>query len=352
MDRDFWRRRRVFVTGHTGFKGAWLSLWLERLGAAVTGFALGAPTEPSLFAQAAIARSITSIQGDVRDLLTVREAMDRAAPEIVIHMAAQSLVRASYADPVATYTTNVVGTVHVLECARHVPSVRAVVNVTSDKCYENREWVWPYRESDPMGGYDPYSSSKGCAELVASAFARSFYRGLGRGLASVRAGNVIGGGDWAADRLIPDAARAFSNGRAVRIRNPASVRPWQHVLEPLAGYLTLAERLFRDPERWGGGWNFGPDERDIRPVSEVIDTLAGAWGGAPGWERDGAEHPHEAQLLRLDVTKSRTVLGWRPRLDLSSAVGMCAEWYKAVGSGADARDISLRHIERYEALLS
>lgn len=352
MNRAFWRGRSVFLTGHTGFKGSWLALWLTRMGATVTGYALRAPTDPSLFEQSKIGSSITSIEGDVRDLSRLRDAMRDAAPEVVIHLAAQSLVRASYGDPVGTYTTNVIGTVHVLEAVRQVESVRAVVNVTTDKCYENREWVWPYRESDPMGGHDPYSSSKGCAELVASAYARSFFAESNRGLASARAGNVIGGGDWALDRLVPDAARAFAAGRTVCLRNPMSIRPWQHVLEPLCGYLTLAERLVEAPAKWGGGWNFGPEERDIRPVSEVVDAFAQAWGGAPGWERDGAEHPHEAQLLRLDVTKARTVLGWRPRLDFASAVGMCAQWYKNVGSGGDARAASLRDIERYEALLS
>lgn len=351
MNRGFWRGRNVFLTGHTGFKGSWLSLWLTQMGATVTGYALTAPTTPSLFGQARVGELVESIEADIRDLPRLRSALEGSGAEVVIHMAAQSLVRASYADPVGTYTTNVIGTVNLLEAARHAPSVRAVVNVTTDKCYENREWVWPYRESDPMGGHDPYSSSKGCAELVASAYGRSFFAPLGRGLASVRAGNVIGGGDWATDRLVPDAARAFLAGAAVHLRNPASIRPWQHVLEPLAGYLTVAERLLEDPERWGGGWNFGPAEQDILPVSEIIDALAKAWGDARGWTHDGAEHPHEAQLLRLDTTKSRTTLGWRPRLDLASAVKMCADWYRNVGSGGDARAASLRDIQRYEDLL-
>ncbi len=352
MNLDFWRGRRVFLTGHTGFKGSWLSLWLSRMGARVTGYALRPPTTPSLFEQARIAELVNSIDADVLDLDRLAHELERCAPDVVFHMAAQSLVRASYADPVGTFATNVLGTVHVLDAARRVPSVRAVVNVTSDKCYENREWVWPYRESDPMGGADPYSSSKGCAELVASAYARSFYQQLGRGLASARAGNVIGGGDWAADRLIPDATRAFLRNEPVLLRNPRSVRPWQHVLEPLAGYLTLAEHLWQAPASWAGGWNFGPQEKDIREVAEVIDLLAKVWGDAPGWRQDGAEHPHEAQLLKLDSTKAHTLLRWSPRLDVTSAIGMCATWYKDVSAGGDARAASLRDIERYEALLS
>lgn len=344
--RSFYAGRRVLVTGHTGFKGAWLVLWLQRLGAQVTGFALDPPTDPSIFAQGKLAERMQSIRGDVRDLASVEACFREARPEVVFHLAAQSLVRPSYADPIGTFATNVMGTAHVLDAVRRSRDVVATVVVTSDKCYENREWIWPYRESDPMGGYDPYSASKGCAELVTSSFSRSFFSG--KGIASGRAGNVIGGGDWSLDRLVPDAMRAFAEARPVRLRNPASLRPWQHVLEPLLGYLGLGARLGAEPERFAGGWNFGPHEDDVRPVSDVVNLLAAAWGEGARAEVEGGEHPHEAKILRLDATKARTELGWRPRLALRDAATWTAAWYRDVGRGAGVVDRTLQDIQRYE----
>jgi CDP-glucose 4,6-dehydratase len=355
MEPTFWRGRRVLLTGHTGFKGAWLSLWLQRLGAEVTGFALPPPTTPSLFELARVASGMASVTGDVRDLDAVVNVAARVRPEVVIHMAAQALVRESYARPVETYAINVMGTVHVLEAVRLAGSVRAVLVVTSDKCYENREWVWGYREDEPMGGHDPYSSSKGCAELVTAAYRRSFFAPEahaqhGVAVASARAGNVIGGGDWAADRLVPDAIRAFAAGRKVRLRNPRATRPWQHVLEPLDGYLTLCERLYADGPRFAGGWNFGPRDEDARPVAAVIEALAGHWGRGAGWEPEGEPQPHEAHSLRLDCSRARAALGWRARLELDTALRWVAEWYDAQHRGEDARTLVLRDLARYEAL--
>ena len=291
----FWHDRRVLVTGHTGFKGAWLSLWLSRLGARVTGLALAPETSPSLFTLAGLAERVDSRLGDIRSRAIVDAVVAESRPEVVFHLAAQALVRRSYADPVATYETNVMGTAHVLEAARRADGLRAVVVVTSDKCYENREWWWPYREDDALGGYDPYSSSKGCAELVTAAWRRSYFGGPASpaGVASARAGNVIGGGDWAEDRLVPDCMRAFGTSTPVVIRRPAAVRPWQHVLEPLAGYLLLAERLAEGPG-FAEAWNFGPSVDDARPVSWVVDRLVRFWGGDARWAHDGSEQPHEA----------------------------------------------------------
>lgn len=347
----FWRGRRVFLTGHTGFKGSWLALWLHAMGAEVTGFALAA--EPvSLFHQAGIGALIEHVEGDIRDLAAVEAAMTAARPSVVLHLAAQPLVRKSYAEPVETYATNVQGTVHVLDACRRVAGLEAIVSVTSDKCYENREWVWPYRESDPMGGYDPYSSSKGAAELVAAAYRRSYFStGSGPRLATVRAGNVIGGGDWAEDRLVPDIVRALLAGHAPLIRAPHSVRPWQHVLEALSGYLLVAQRLAQGDPGIDSGWNFGPAESDARPVSWIADRLVTAWSGdATGWidASDGAA-VHEARLLRLDCAKARTDLGWRTALTLDQALGMIVDWHKAVGAGEDARAITLAQLQDYRA---
>jgi CDP-glucose 4,6-dehydratase len=347
--RSFWKGRRVFLTGHTGFKGSWLSMWLSRWGAEVTGYALAPPTEPSLFVQAGVQHHVKSITADVRDAASVATAMREAAPELVLHLAAQALVRESYDDPVGTYATNVMGTVHVLEAMRTVPSVRAAVIVTSDKCYENREWVWPYRETDPMGGHDPYSNSKGCAELVTAAYTRSFLEKQGLGIASVRAGNVIGGGDWAKDRLVPDAARSFVAGKKVRLRNPLATRPWQHVLEPLGAYLAVGQALLEGNRSATGAWNIGPDSNDTRTVQQVVEAFAPHFGPHAGWEKDGDEHPHEARSLALDTTRIRATLGWRPRLGLDEGLAWTARWYRDVAAGRSARDATLEDLERYEA---
>jgi CDP-glucose 4,6-dehydratase len=351
---SFWRGRRVFMTGHTGFKGSWLALWLADMGAEVTGFALPPPTRPSLFEVARVAEVVHSVDGDLRDLAALTDALKAASPEIVIHMAAQSLVRESYTTPVETYATNVMGTVHVLEAVRGSPGVRAVVCVTSDKCYENRETGQAYRESDAMGGYDPYSSSKGCAELVASAYRRSFFNPErlsehGVAVATVRAGNVIGGGDWAKDRLVPDLLKGFSAGERPLVRFPEAIRPWQHVLEPLDGYLTLAERLWRGESDMAAGWNFGPEQDDARPVAWVADRLAAFWGEGAGWDRTGEAQPHEAGRLELDWSKARSVLGWRPTWSLDEALARIVAWSRAHAAGDDVRDITLDQIREHAA---
>lgn len=353
MNPDFWRGRHVFVTGHTGFKGGWLCLWLQHLGARVTGYSLPAPTQPSLFEVAGVAQGMTSILGDVRDGARLAQAMAEAAPEIVIHMAAQPLVRRSYVDPVETYSTNVMGTVNLLEAVRKAPSVRAVINVTTDKCYENREWVWGYRESDPMGGHDPYSSSKGCAELVTAAYRASYFNptaheARGAALASARAGNVIGGGDWAPDRLIPDILAAFAQKRPVVIRHPNAIRPWQHVLEPLRGYLTLAERLVQGGPAYAEGWNFGPRDEDAQPVSWLVEQLRAMWGTGAAWKVDGGAHPHEAGYLKLDISKARARLDWHPTLGLSEALRWVVDWSRASRDGADLRAYTLGQIANYQ----
>ena len=350
MNASFWKGKRVFVTGHTGFKGSWLSLWLQRLGAEVAGYALAPPTDPSLFDQGEVGAGMQSTLADIRDLPPLTDALRAFQPEIVLHLAAQALVRDSYTDPVGTYATNVLGTVHLLEAVRQTPGVRVVVNVTSDKCYENREWLWGYREDEAMGGHDPYSSSKGCAELVASAWRRSFFAGPdGVRLASARAGNVIGGGDWARDRLVPDLLAYIARGEPVPIRNPAAVRPWQHVLEPLHGYLMLAEALYTQGETFAEGWNFGPDEHSIRPVSYVADTLVRAWGDGARWEQDQAHHPHEARLLKLDSSKARARLGWTPRLDLDAALDWIVNWQRDFLARRPARELVERDLAAYEA---
>ena len=348
MNPSFWSDKKVFLTGHTGFKGSWLSLWLQQLGAEVTGYALPPPTNPSLFDVAHVAQGMTSIIGDIRDGATLTNAMRQAAPDIVIHMAAQPLVRRSYVDPVETYSTNVMGTVHLLEAVRQTPSVRAVVNVTTDKCYENKEWVWGYRESEPMGGFDPYSSSKGCAELVTSAYRRSFFQEKEIALASARAGNVIGGGDWAADRLIPDILRAFEKNQPVIIRNPYATRPWQHVLEPLSGYLTLAERLCTDGQACAEGWNFGPHDDDARPVRWIVEHLASSWGNGATWQLDGGEHPHEANYLKLDISKAKARLGWQPHWALQAALQASVHWHQQWLAGANMQEVTLGQINQYQ----
>jgi CDP-glucose 4,6-dehydratase len=342
----FWRGRRVFLTGHTGFKGSWLALWLARMGAEVTGFALAAES-PSLFEQARVGELVRHVEGDIRDLGAVEAAMTATRPEVVFHLAAQPLVRLSYACPVETFATNVQGTVHVLDACRRIEGLKAIVCITSDKCYENRETDRPYCEEDAMGGHDPYSASKGAAEIVVSAYRRSFFAEGAARLASVRAGNVIGGGDWATDRLIPDIVRAMIAGEKPMIRSPDSVRPWQHVLEALFGYLLIAERLVRG-DGSATGWNLGPSEDDAQPVRWIVEHMTRAWG-APGWDMSEGPQPHEAKLLRLDCTKAREKLGWRPALDLETALDWIVAWHKAVAEGADARDRTLEQIIAYQA---
>ena len=320
VDPDFWRDRRVLLTGHTGFKGAWLALWLQSLGAQVTGYSTRVPTEPSLYELARVGEGMENIQGDVRDHDAIAAAVGAASPEVVVHMAAQSLVRRSFAEPRETYETNVMGTVNVLDAVRrNGAGVRVLVNVTSDKCYENREWEWGYREVEPMGGHDPYSSSKGCAELVTDAFRRSFFSDRdGARVASARAGNVIGGGDWGEDRLVPDIMRAALAGEQVRVRNPNSIRPWQHVLNPLSGYLVLAQALWDAPEH-AAGWNFGPVEEDARSVGWIVERLGELWPAELRWALDDGPHPHEARYLKLDSSRARARLGWRPPVALDAA---------------------------------
>jgi CDP-glucose 4,6-dehydratase len=351
VDAEFWRERRVLVTGHTGFKGAWLALWLQGLGARVTGFSLGVPTHPSLYELARVSDGMESIEGDVRDFDALTAAFAVARPEIVIHMAAQSLVRPSFSEPRMTYEVNVMGTVNLLDAVRQDGNVRVVVNVTSDKCYENREWEWAYREHEPMGGHDPYSSSKGCAELVTDAFRRSYFStDASPRLASARAGNVIGGGDWAEDRLIPDLMRAALAGQAVRVRNPDSVRPWQHVLNPLSGYLTLAQALWSSRE-FSGGWNFGPVEEDARSVRWIVQRMAALWpaplqcveGSGPYLGR-----LHEARYLKLDSARARSRLGWRPRWGLRQGLDATVGWYRALHAGEDMPAVTVAQIETYQ----
>lgn len=347
VDPAFWAGKRVFLTGHTGFKGSWMSLWLQQMGAQVTGFALAPPTSPALFEVAGVAAGMTSIIGDIRDREALETALVAADPEIVIHMAAQPLVRASYDDPVGTYATNVMGTVHLLEAVRKAASVRAVCVVTTDKCYENREWVWGYREDEAMGGYDPYSNSKGCSELVTSAYRRSFFTGDGQpALASGRAGNVIGGGDWATDRLIPDILRAVADGDPVLIRNPLATRPWQHVLEPVSGYLVLCQALWADPAA-AQAWNFGPRDEDAQPVQWIVERMCARWGDGADWTRDESVQPHEANYLKLDISKARFGLGWQPRWSLSEALDRIVAWHRAWLSGTDMHAYSLEELERF-----
>lgn len=348
----FWRDRTVFITGHSGFMGGWLALWLQQMGAKVIGYALAPPTEPSLFEAARVVEGMSSLEGDIRDFARLRSVLADCRPEIVFHLAAQSLVRRSYTDPLETYATNVLGTAQVLEAVRSVAGIRSVLCVTSDKCYENREWPWGYRENEAMGGFDPYSSSKGCAELIISAYRRSFFHPAqhakhGVAVASARVGNVIGGGDWAEDRLVPDVIRALSARQPIHVRNPQAIRPWQHVLEPLAGYLLLARMLYEDGSAFAEGWNLGPGEEDVWSVSRLVERLVTLWGDGPGWERDDGDHPHEAQCLKLDCAKARTRLGWAPRWSLDRGLRATIDWYRAYASGADMRAMTLAQIAQF-----
>ena len=340
-----WQGRRVFLTGHTGFKGGWATCLLSRLGAEVHGYALAPETE-SLFNAARLADDIDHTIADIRDRAALAAALDRAQPSVVIHMAAQALVRRSYAEPVETYATNVMGTVHLLDAVRTCPSVEAVVIVTSDKCYANNGWVWGYRETDTLGGHDPYSNSKACAELVTDAYRQSFFSAPGAArVASARAGNVIGGGDWAEDRIVPDAVRAFLQDEPLRVRNPAATRPWQHVLDPLIGYLALAEHLLDGSADCAEAFNFGPVLTRAVPVAEIVDRLVALWGDGARWEQDPGSHPHEAAMLTLDSTKATQRLGWQPAIALEPALRLTVDWYRAAANGRDMRLFTLHQIE-------
>jgi CDP-glucose 4,6-dehydratase len=355
LNRSFWQGRRVFVTGHTGFKGSWLSMWLYALGADATGYALDPPTQPNLFEQAKVGARIRSIRGDIRDFSRLKTAIAECRPRVIIHMAAQTVVRRSYEDPIENYSSNVMGTVHVLEAVRQLKLPCVVVNVTSDKCYANREWIWGYREDEPMGGRDPYSNSKGCAELVNAAYRESYFppdsfEHHGVALASARAGNVIGGGDWTSDQLVPDLMKAFLAGQSCLIRNPLAIRPWQFVLEPLRGYLMLAERLAEHPTKYASGWNFGPAETDTQPVSSIATKLAQLWGDPASWIHDTGVHPHEDRCLKLDISKAKAYLGWYPLLPLDEALDWIVEWYRAFRAGDDLRKLVQIQIEQYQAL--
>jgi CDP-glucose 4,6-dehydratase len=348
-DYSFWQDKNVILTGHTGFKGSWLTIWLSQLGAKVTGYALDPLTDPNLFSALDFYKSIIDHRGDIRDLSTLERVIRSNELEIIIHMAAQSLVRESYKDPVGTYATNVMGTVNLMEAARSCDNVRVILVVTSDKCYENKEIDYGYRETDPMGGHDPYSSSKGCVELMTAAYRRSFFEDNPKvAIASARAGNVIGGGDWAADRIIPDAMRAFSENRTLKVRFPNAIRPWQHVLEPLSGYMTLCENMWKHPSKFSEGWNFGPEDESVRTVEEVTERVSDLWGNNASWEKSNGDHPHEATLLKLDITKAKEQLGWAPKWDLDMALEKTVTWYKNYYNDENMLEVTLRQIKKYQ----
>lgn len=356
MVKAVWQNTKVYVTGHTGFKGCWISLWLASLGAKVHGYALAPESEPNLFTTARVMDHIEHEVGDIRDLGKLERSIAAFKPEVVFHMAAQALVRRSYANPIETYSTNVMGTLHVLDAIRRVPSVRAAVIITSDKCYENREWLWGYREEDRLGGFDPYSNSKACAELLTASYRNSYFlpassAGHEVALASARAGNVIGGGDWSEDRLVPDMIRGFLAGRPIQIRYPQAIRPWQHVLEPLAGYIALAEHLLQQGTAFAGAWNFGPADDDAWPVARMADAMTVLWGAGASWECDSAENPHEAGYLKLDSSKARTLLNWRPRLPIEQALRWVVEWFLAWRQDENMQSVTLRQIAEYRARL-
>lgn len=353
MNPIFWQGKKVFLTGHTGFKGGWLSLWLQSLGAHLTGFALSPPTNPSLFEQARVADGMHSKIGDIRNLELLQAEIQKSQPEIVLHLAAQPLVRYSYENPVETYSTNVMGLVNLFEAVRNTPEVKSVVIVTTDKCYENREWFWPYRENEAMGGHDPYSSSKGCAELVTAAYRSSYfnpfqYEQHGVGIATARAGNVIGGGDWSKDRLIPDIVNAINIDAPVRLRNPNAIRPWQHVLEPLHGYIALAEKLYNDGQKFSEAWNFGPEIIDCISVLDIANKLIEISGSNSNIEIGrNDDQPHEARLLKLDISKAREMLGWQPALNINDALNLIADWTKSLAQGLDMRKQCLIQIDQF-----
>lgn len=351
-NRDFWQGKRVFVTGHTGFKGSWLCVWLQHMGAFVQGYSLAPPSHPNLFTELQLSKKIDSEDGDIRDMESLYQSIKRFKPDIIFHLAAQSLVRLSYETPLETYSTNVMGTVSLFEAVRKIGGIKAVVNITSDKCYENQEWLWAYRESESMGGFDPYSCSKGCAELITTSYRRSFfnperYREHGCALASARAGNVIGGGDWALDRLVPDIMKAFSEKQTVKIRNPLSIRPWQHVLEPLSGYLMLAEKLYTTGCEFAEAWNFGPKEESTQSVQWIVERLASQWGEDAEWQLDETTHPHEANFLKLDCSKAQYKLEWRPVWDLEYTLNRTVNWYQSWQRGEDMYHYTIAEINDY-----
>ena len=349
VNPTFWKGKKVFITGHTGFKGSWLSLWLQDMGAIVKGYALDPNTNPNLFTQAKVAQNMDSEIGDIIDLNHISQSMKIFNPEVLIHMAAQPLVRLSYQEPVLTYTTNVLGTVNVLEAARKCSNLKAIVSVTTDKCYENKEWPWGYRENEPMGGHDPYSSSKGCVELVTAAYRKSFFNNENSAfLASARAGNVIGGGDWSADRLIPDILRAFEKNEPVIVRNPMSTRPWQHVLEPLSGYLVLAQHLFEEGSNVAEGWNFGPKDEDCKPVSWILDRMVTNWGNGASWELDKNNNPHEAGYLKLDCSKAAMRLNWYPKWNLEHTLESIINWHQHFIAQKNIQEQCLLEIAKYQ----
>lgn len=348
VNPNFWKGKRVFLTGHTGFKGSWLSLWLQLMGAEVKGFSLTPPTTPSLFAEANVAQQMQSEIGDIRDFSKLSESIRTFNPDVLLHLAAQPLVRLSYKEPIETYSTNVMGTVNVLEASRYASHLKAIVVITTDKCYENREWEWGYRENEPMGGHDPYSNSKGCAELVVSAYRRSFFHTNDTAaVASARAGNVIGGGDWAEDRLIPDILRAFEKQQPVIIRNPLSTRPWQHVLEPLSGYLVLAQQLYNQGNTFAEGWNFGPKDDDCQPVQWILDKMVYFWGEGAHYQIDNSEQPHEANFLKLDCSKAANRLKWHPQWRLEQTLEQIIQWHRAWLQGEEMQTHCLREIKEY-----
>ena len=351
MGEIFWKDKKVFITGHSGFKGSWLVIWLRSLGAEVFGYSDDSATAPSLSVELNVNSKIGNVAGDIRDLESLRAALASFQPQIVFHLAAQSLVRYSYDDPIETYSTNVMGTVNLLECIRSTESVRSVVVVTSDKCYENKEWVWSYREGEPMGGHDPYSNSKACAELVTSAYRKSFFStGNHAFIATARAGNVIGGGDWAVDRLVPDIVRAVIENRPVEIRNPNSIRPWQHVMEPLSGYMMLAQGLYEGQQAWAKGWNFGPSVDDVQTVGWIVNRICTLWGGNAKWSQDDSTHPHEAKYLSLDISMAKHEMSWKPKLKLDECLKYVVDWYKSRESHENIYELTMSQIEQYKNL--
>lgn len=353
VSKGFWENKKVFITGHTGFKGSWLSLWLYSMGAKVTGYALSPPTKPSLYKLCKIDELISSIIADIRDRKALENAILQVQPDIVIHMAAQPLVRESYINPAETYEINVMGTVNIFDAVRKCVSVKAVVNITTDKCYENNEWPWGYRENEPMGGYDPYSNSKSCSELITASYRNSFfnikdYDKHGVAIASARAGNVIGGGDWAKDRLIPDCVKSLLNNENIIIRSPKSIRPWQHVLEPLSGYLLLAQKLYQEGPRYAEGWNFGPEDNDAKPVDWIVNKLCKKWADDASYVIDKGPHPHEANYLKLDISKAKSRLKWHPRWNLETALDKIVEWTLVYNENKNIREITLKQIKEYQ----
>ncbi len=351
INPKFWKGRKVLITGHTGFKGSWLSIWLQEMEANIRGISLDPPTQPSLFAEANVRNGLDHYVADIRDSNQILKLIREFQPEIIFHLAAQSLVRHSYLQPLETYSTNVMGTVNVLDAARYTDSVRAIINVTTDKCYENREWDWGYRENEPMGGFDPYSSSKGCSELISSSYRNSFFQNSEIALATARAGNVIGGGDWATDRLIPDILKGLESNMSIQIRNPNAIRPWQHVLEPLSGYLILAQNLLIKKKNFAEPWNFGPNDDDARPVNWIVEKICEKWGPNANWKTQDGDHPHEANYLKLDISKARNRLQWVPQWKLETALSKIVEWHKDWTSGQDARTLCVTQINQYQNIL-